>query len=104
MSLGDAGLGSAIVADLRRQWPVLLLGVFVLGSALAVVWTAYEARAMTNALNQKLQHRDELDIEWRHLLLEEQTLTEHSRVGRMAEKQLGMGRPAPGQEVVVRLP
>ncbi|SDI41922.1 cell division protein FtsL [Ferrimonas sediminum] len=102
--IGDSSLAGIIWRDLWQHKGVVLLSVLVLVSALGVVWTAYEARLLTNNLNDQRQRRDELDIEWRHLLLEEQTLTEHSRVSRLAEKQLGMSRPAPGQEVVVRLP
>ncbi|TKB53734.1 cell division protein FtsL [Ferrimonas aestuarii] len=104
IKLFDPGLTRVIWRDLGKHVAVLLLGAAVLGSALWVVETAFQARLLTNELNVQLQHRDELGIEWRHLLLEEQTLSEHSRVSRLAEKQLNMARPAPGQEVVVRLP
>jgi cell division protein FtsL len=50
------------------------------------------------------QERDRLDIEWRNLLLEEQSLAEHSRVTRIATKELDMVRPLPNEEVIVRLP
>jgi len=50
-----------------------------------------------------LQEQDRLDIEWRNLLLEEQSQSEHSRVTRIATKELNMSRPLPKEEVIIRV-
>ena len=42
-----------------------------------------------------------LDIEWRHLLLEQNALAEHSRVSDIAREKLNMARPAPLSEKLV---
>jgi cell division protein FtsL len=50
-----------------------------------------------------MQQKDQLDVEWRHLILEQGALTEHNRIESMVKKQLNMRRPSPDEEVVVRL-
>ena len=50
-----------------------------------------------------MQERDELDVEWRNLVLEQRALTEHNRIEAMVEKQLDMYRPSADKEVVVRI-
>ncbi|QIZ78526.1 cell division protein FtsL [Ferrimonas lipolytica] len=93
-----------IGSDLRRYWLVLFVAWLAIGSAFWVIFTAQDARKLTAQYNGLLQQRDQLDVQWRHLLLEEQTLAEHSRIDRLARKQLQMQRPKPAQEQVVKLP
>ena len=50
-----------------------------------------------------MQQKDDLDVEWRNLVLEQRALTEHNRIENEVEKQLDMYRPTADQEVVVRL-
>ncbi|GLP97506.1 cell division protein FtsL [Paraferrimonas sedimenticola] len=97
-------LWRVIGADLWQHKWVLLLASLVVGNALVVVYTSHANRNLTSEWDRLLKQRDHLDIQWRHLLLEEQTQAEHSRVSRVADKQLGMVRPAPKDEKVVRLP
>ncbi len=104
MSQSQLNLSRIILADLWHQKWVLLLAMLVLGTAIVVVYTSYSSRQYTSHWDQLLQQRDRLDIEWRNLLLEEQSQSEHSRVTRIATKDLEMGRPLPNQEVVVRVP
>lgn len=98
------GLLQQIGADLRRYWLLLALAILVTVNAAVVILAAQDARQLTAEYNELLQQRDRIDVDWRHLLLEEQTLAEHSRIESMARKQLQMQRPKPAQEQVVRLP
>jgi cell division protein FtsL len=50
-----------------------------------------------------MQEKDELDVEWRNLVLEQRALTEHNRIENLVEKQLEMYRPTADDEVVVKL-
>ena len=50
-----------------------------------------------------MQQRDALDVEWRHLVLEQGTLTEHNRVEALVKSELNMRRPKPSEEMVVRI-
>ncbi|GAA5194346.1 cell division protein FtsL [Ferrimonas gelatinilytica] len=102
--MATPNLARLILDDLWHHKGLLALALLVLLSALAVVWSAQESRRLTAQWNTLLQQRDLLDVQWRHLLLEEQTLAEHSRIDTVARKQLQMHRPSPGKEVVVRLP
>jgi cell division protein FtsL len=44
-----------------------------------------------------------LDVEWRHLVLEQSALSEHNRIETLVEKKLDMHRPEPDEEVMVRI-
>ena len=96
-------LSRIVIADIWRHKWILLMAVVVLGNAVGVVYTSHATRKLTSQLDQLLQDRDRLDIEWRNLLLEEQSKSEHSRVTRIATKDLKMVRPLPKEEVVIRL-
>ncbi|MGO1246613.1 MAG: cell division protein FtsL [Oceanisphaera sp.] len=94
-------LAKEIGQDLLRYKWLLLLAVLTLGSALAVVVITQETRQFTSEYNELMAEQDSLDIEWRHLLLEQNTLMEHSRIEALAREKLGMQRPAPVQEKLV---
>ncbi|QYK01771.1 cell division protein FtsL [Shewanella psychrotolerans] len=104
MSKSQLNLTRIVLLDLWHHKWVLLLAVIVLANAVLVVYTSHASRKYTTQWDQLLQERDRLDIEWRNLLLEEQSQSEHSRVTRIATKELNMSRPLPNEEVVVRIP
>lgn len=95
-------LTKLIWQDLNRHGWLVLLVMLVFCSALAVVYSAHKSRQLTSGWEQLQQQRDDLDIEWRHLLIEEMALAEHSRVERIASQQLAMKRPQPEKEIVVK--
>jgi cell division protein FtsL len=71
----------------------LVLAAVVVGSALAVVRTKHENRALVTQLEQLRAERERLQMEWAQLQLEEATLGHHARVDRIAREQLGMTEP-----------
>lgn len=87
--------------DARQYAVPLVLFVLVVTTALGIIYVAHVNRVLTIERDQLSQARDQLDIEWRHLLIEQNALTEHSRVERIAMEQLNMVRPQPQQEVLV---
>ncbi|WP_299008134.1 cell division protein FtsL [uncultured Shewanella sp.] len=103
MAQSRLDLTRIILQDLWQHKWVLLIATLVMLNAVAVVYTSYMSRSYTNQWDQMLQERDRLDIEWRNLLLEEQSQSEHSKVTRIATKDLNMKRPLPNEEVVVRV-
>ncbi|WP_076537991.1 cell division protein FtsL [Shewanella sp. UCD-KL21] len=103
MAQSSINLSRIVLADIWQHKWILLLTLIVIGNAMSVVYTSYATRKQTSQLDQLLQERDRLDIEWRNLLLEEQSKSEHSRVTRSATKDLKMVRPLPKEEVVIRL-
>jgi cell division protein FtsL len=104
VSKSQLNLARIVLLDLWHHKWVLLLAGMVLANAILVVYTSHASRNYTTQWDQLLQERDRLDIEWRNLLLEEQSQSEHSRVTRIATKELNMSRPLPNEEVVVRVP
>lgn len=81
--------------------PLVLL-VLVLISALGVVYITHQSRQLVAQQEQLLIERDDLDIEWRNQLLEENSLAEHSQIETQAEKELDMKRPSAANEIVVQ--
>lgn len=71
----------------------LALALAVVVSALAVVRTKHENRALVNDLDRLRAERERLDMEWSQLQLEEATLSHHARVEKIAREQLGMTEP-----------
>jgi cell division protein FtsL len=72
---------------------VAILWVAVLASALGVVYGKQEARNRFNELQKLNVQRDDLDIEWGQLQLEQSTWATHGRVERVAHDELGMITP-----------
>jgi cell division protein FtsL len=73
-------------------WRILVavLWVAVLASALGVVYAKHQARTRFIELQELVTERDELDIEWGQLQLEQSTWATHGRVERMARDELRM--------------
>ncbi|OEF24985.1 cell division protein FtsL [Vibrio rumoiensis] len=80
--------------------PLFLL-VLIFSSSIAVVLTTYNTRNQITLRDELLENREKLDSEWRNLILEENSLAEHTRVQKIAIKDLDMKRPDSDKEVVV---
>lgn len=63
--------------------------------ALGVVTTKHSERQLNARLAQLQRERDTLDGEWTRLLLEEATLSTHTRIDATARRELGMLEPGP---------
>lgn len=81
---------------------VAVLIPLVTVSAIAMVYLRHQHRLSFVALQQAQQTRDDLNIEWGQLLLEQSTWSMHHRVEAEAGRKLGMITPSPDQIVVVR--
>nr|WP_136250332.1 cell division protein FtsL [Ningiella ruwaisensis] len=92
-----------IATDLGRHLFLFALFLAVLASALAVVVTTHQNRQLIITQEQLIQEKDALDIEWRHLIIEETALTEHNRIERLVEEKLNMRRPTQADEKLVRV-
>jgi cell division protein FtsL len=86
------------------QWRqlVAVLWLAVLVSALGVVYGKQEARTRFNELQKLTDRRDDLDIEWGQLQLEQSTWATHGRVERVAHDELGMITPQPSELRIVQ--
>lgn len=92
-----------IATDLGRHLFIIILYFSVIASALAVVVSTHQNRQLIIAQEQLIQEKDALDIEWRHLIIEETALTEHNRIERLVEDKLNMRRPTQNDEKLVRV-
>lgn len=84
----------------RAVVALLITAVFL--SALAVIDARHENRMLFAQLQQLRQQRDQINIEWGQLLLEQSTWSTHARIEQMATQKLDMEMPAHAEIVVVR--
>lgn len=80
--------------------PLLVLGV--IATALGDVYTKHQSRKLFVELQSLEAERDEMNIEWGQLQLEQSTWATHGRVEELARTQLKMTMPAPEAVVIVR--
>jgi cell division protein FtsL len=81
---------------------IVLLGLAVLGSSLGVVYSKQEARNRFDDLQRLTRERDELDIEWGQLQLEQSTWATNGRVESVARDDLHMVIPQATDLRIVR--
>jgi cell division protein FtsL len=75
----------------------------MIASAIAVIVSTHENRQLVIAQEKLVQEKDALDIEWRHLIIEQSSLTEHNRIERTVFEKLDMRRPTREDEVLLRV-
>ncbi len=85
-----------------RDFILVLLVASVLGSGIAVVYARQEHRQAYVQLNRLLRERDELNIEFSRLQLEQATWAETNRIEQVATERIGMVFPAASELVVVQ--
>ncbi len=76
--------------------PILVVAallVAIVASCIAVVYQSYQFRHFFNTQQQLIAHRDELQVEWGQLLLEQSALGANSRVEKLAKRRLSMQVP-----------
>ena len=87
----------------RRQ-PLLMVFVFsavCVLSALALVYTKHESRKLFVELEGLSQERDELNIEWGQLQIEQSTWAQHARIEQVATDDLSLVRPTTAEIFVI---
>lgn len=85
----------------RRFWgQLLLLLAGIAATALGVVLTTFNSRHLLNQLQKLEQERNQLQVEWGQLLLEQSSLVAQGKMEETAISQLGMEVP-PMEHVVV---
>ena len=78
-----------------------LLWVAVLASAVGVVFVRNEARTLFTELERLSSERDQLNIEWGQLQLEQSAWSNHGFVERVANDKLLMTLPQPAEVRIV---
>ncbi len=80
----------------RNGQPILLLMIFAVVcviTAIALVYTKHESRNLFVELEQLTTERDELNIEWGQLQIEQSTWATHARIEQVALEELALKRP-----------
>ena len=85
-----------------RLFALLLLVVAVLSSAVAVVYARHLHRQAYIALSTLEHERDELNIEFGRLQLEQATWSEANRIEQVAGTRIGMKYPTEADIVVLQ--
>ena len=80
---------------------VAVLWLGVLGSAAGAVYLKHRSRELFVELERLHQRRDNLEIEWGQLQLEQSAWSTHAFVERVASQRLHMATPPPTQIQVV---
>lgn len=86
-----------------RHFLFVLLLAATMASAIAVVYTRHEHRQRFVELSRLERERDELNIEFGRLQLEQATWAETNRIEQIARARLGM-QPPQGKSLVVVKP
>jgi len=86
----------------RAQFPVFVLIMSVLTSALGVIYVANASRSLNAGIQQAIVERSQLHVQWSQLLLEKSTWITQARIQNVAEGQLGM--VVPDSKSVVMIP
>lgn len=93
------------IANARQ--PFLLVFVFAIvcvASAMALVYTKHESRKLFIELEGLTNERDELNIEWGQLQIEQSTWATHARIERVALEELSLVRPEATDIYVIERP
>jgi cell division protein FtsL len=91
----------------KQRQPVMLvlaLAVVCVISAMALVYTKHEARKLFVQLEELTVSRDELNIEWGQLQIEQSTWATHARIERVATDDLALTRPLANEIFVIERP
>lgn len=83
---------------------VLVFAVVCVLSAIALVYTKHESRKLFVELEQLTQERDELNIEWGQLQIEQSTWAQHARIEQVASDDLSLVRPEATEIFVIERP
>ncbi len=81
-------------------FPLLL--ATVIASAMGAAWSRHESRKLFNNLQQLEGDRDEMNVEWGQLQLEQSTHTTHGKIEAAARKRLRMKIPGEQQVMILK--
>lgn len=85
-----------------RQWLfVTVAALLVVLSAVSVIYSTYQTRKLVAEFQQLQNLRNDMEVEWGQLLLEQSTWGSFNRVERLASERLKMVVPEPNQIVMV---
>lgn len=78
----------------KFSWVLALLIVAIIGSAISVIYAKHLNRKSFTLLQALQFERDEMNIEWGQLQLEQSTFATHNVIERAARERLNMELPS----------
>jgi cell division protein FtsL len=84
-----------------RLFALGLLFAAVIVSALGVVYSKHHSRSLFTALQAEVEVRDQLNVEWGQLQLEQSTWATHGRIEDVARGRLQMTLPDARSTVIL---
>ena len=91
----------------KDRQPVLLLMIFAVVcmiSAIGLVYVKHESRNLFIELERLTTERDELNIEWGQLQIEQSTWATHARIERVALEELALVHPKSTEIYLIERP
>lgn len=91
----------------EKKQPFVLVVAFALVcvmSAIALIYTKHESRKLFVELETLTQERDQLNIEWGQLQIEQSTWATHARIEQVAKDDLSLVRPEATDIYVIERP
>lgn len=79
----------------REYALIMALAVAVMASAIAGVYAKHESRKLFTELQVLSTERDEMEVEWGKLQIEQSTWSTYGRVEQLAREQMDMRVPPP---------
>ena len=82
----------------------IVVAVVCVMSAIALIYAKHESRKLFVELEVLTTERDELNIEWGQLQIEQSTWATHALIERVATEELSLVRPKPTKIYVIERP
>lgn len=86
-----------------RAVVALVVALAVAASAVGVIYSKHRARRLFVELQSLERARDQLNVEWGRLRLEQGAYATHGRVEEVARERIGLELPGRGDVIRVRL-
>ena len=86
----------------RQNWTLFIMLLAVMVSAMAIVLVSFESRLAFQELQQQLEFKNDMEVKWGQLLIEQSTFGVDDRIERKASEELGMKVPDWSSIVVVQ--
>jgi len=82
----------------------IVFAIVCVMSAMALIYTKHQSRKFFVELEQLTTARDELNIEWGQLQIEQSTWATHARIEQVATEELSLVRPQSTEIYVIERP
>ena len=87
---------------MNLQWLLVAMFLLVMASAVGVIFSKHESRKLFVQLQSLQKERDQMDIEWGRMQLEQSTWATHGRIEGLARKKLDMTIPRADNVMIIR--